>query len=157
MSNLWSKENRKGPPLYEDLFDDISSEYKKSFKEWDQELKNPSEWKHKFLNHQIEAVKSESVANMFDNHGNVYFQRKEYHKAMEMYNQGLCFAPFNSSKMGTMYAKRGFCFFHMQMYAECKEDMELALSTDFPSGKQSIYWKSIQIDFFIHSFIRFVK
>ncbi|XP_055301274.1 SET and MYND domain-containing protein DDB_G0273589-like [Sitodiplosis mosellana] len=133
---LWTKVNRKGPHVYVDFFEDFESDYGEQFKEWDQQLNN-QDWKHKFLNLQNDAVKNKTVANMFDSQGNVHFQHREFHKAMEMYNQALCFAQFNSAQMGVLYAKRGFCFFNLNMYIECMADTELALGTDFPSAWMS--------------------
>lgn len=131
MVNLWYRENRKGPAIYVDLFEDVETEYEEEFKEWDQQL-NSSNWPHRFLHFENDAVKNETVARMFDSQGNVYFQRNEFHQAMEMYNQALCFARSNSSRLGILFMKRGFCFFRLGMYVECMEDMELALQTDFP-------------------------
>lgn len=107
MVNLWYRENRKGPAIYVDLFEDIEIEYEEQFKEWDQQV-NGSNWRHQFLHFQNDAMKNEMVGKMFDSQGNVYFERNEFHKAMEMFNQALCFTQFNSSRMGVLFAKRAF-------------------------------------------------
>ncbi|XP_055295158.1 SET and MYND domain-containing protein DDB_G0273589-like [Sitodiplosis mosellana] len=132
---LWSRENRKNLVQYVDLFEDVPSEYEDEFKKWDQRLNN-ADWKHKFLDLQHEAVKNQTVASDFDSQGNVHFERTEFHKAMELYNQALCFAEMDSQK-GLLYAKRALCFFNLYMYAECIADTKLALNTELP-----FEWKS---------------
>lgn len=131
MTNLWSRENRKGLALYVDLFEDVPNEYEEQFKKWNQRLQH-SNWKHTFLDLKNDAFKAQTVADDFERRGNEYFLRKEFHKAMELYNQALCFVLFNSSQMGLLYGKRGFCFFNLNMYAESMADAELALSTNLP-------------------------
>lgn len=130
MSNLWTKENRKRIKLlYVNLFEDISED--DQLKQWNHELKN-SNWKHRFLDSKKEAKKDELTSKEFNDEGDMLFQAKEWRKAMEFYDRSLCFAPVDSKRMSILFAKRGFCFFNMQMYNDSLIDIEFALGMDHP-------------------------
>lgn len=124
-SQLWSKDHKQ-PTIYRDLFSNVSPELQKEFTSWDQQL-NQFEWKHRFRHYSNEPIKCEWTAIRFGNMGNEHFEKREWRQAMEMYNQGLCFAENDSEYMGILFAKRGFCFCNMQMYAAGITDMDIAL------------------------------
>lgn len=131
MTTLWSKELRKGPAVYVDLFDGVPIGLEMQFIKWEQQLHN-TDWKHHFLHMYDDAVKDNSTSNVFIVKGNGYMERQEWRKAMEMYNQALCFAEIGTPEISMLYAKRGFCFSHMKMYDEAIIDMDLALKMDLP-------------------------
>lgn len=124
-SRLWAKAHHQRQ-TYCDLFSNVSPELQKEFDRWDQQLNN-FEWKHRFLNFRNKPNKCKSTAVRFGNMGNEHFEKGEWRKAMEMYNQALCFAENDSEYMGILYAKRGFCFCNLKMYGAGILDMDMAL------------------------------
>lgn len=128
-SRLWLKPDNRHPTTLCDLFDDVSLELQMEFTRWDQQLSN-FEWKHRFLHYRNHPIKCELTSARFDNIGNEYFEQREWRKAMEMYNQALCFAESGSSNLGILYAKRGFCFTNMKMYGAGMEDIDMALANN---------------------------
>lgn len=136
MTNLWSREKRKGNRLYVDLFDGYDGE------EWDSRLQN-STWKHKFLHFQHDAVKSETTAKVFGDQVDGFFRRNQYRQAIEMCNQAMCFTQSQTVQMGILYAKRGFNFFHMEKYMECFTDLLLALDETSFSDESLVLWNEV--------------
>lgn len=130
MSNLWFRENRKGIALYVYLFDDVPAEYAE---QWMRQLKNEN-WNHRFLDFSRAAQKNELTSKQFNDVGNEYFQREEWRKAMEFYNQGIRFATKISENMCILYAKRGLSFFRLKMYDKALQDFTYALGMEYPYG-----------------------
>lgn len=139
MSNLWSKENRKRIKPYVDLFEDVLED--DQFKQWDREL-NSANWMHQFLEFKKEAKKHELTSKKFNDEGDALFQRKLWRKAMEFYDRSLCFAPVDSKRMSILFAKRGFCFFNMEMYNNSLNDIEFALGMDHPQEIAATLYES---------------
>lgn len=132
MPNLWSKEPKRGPSMYVDLFDDISISLEIKFVKWEQQLLN-TEWKHQFLNMYLDPVKDNSTSMRLADKGNQFYERAEWSKAIEMYNQALCFTEPNSPQISAIYAKRGFCFNNLKMFDEGIADMDLGVSLNLPA------------------------
>lgn len=139
---LWSK--RSGAYRYESLFENPPESLQIEYDKWNQQLLN-SEWNHRFLFMQLDAAKDPSISNEFSVKGNWYFVQNEFRKAMELYNQALRFVEIDSTAQAILYAKRGFCFANKKMYAEAIVDLNLALSTDFPSEWKAIVIETIEI------------
>lgn len=113
------------------LFDEVSPEMLIKFVSWDQQLQN-FEWPHRFLQYRNTPMKSELVAIHLGNIGNEYFECRDWRKAMEMYNQAMCFAENDSNYLGILMAKRGFCFSNMKMYDAGNMDIDFALTLNLP-------------------------
>lgn len=124
-SRLWTRAERQRQ-TYCDLFSNVSPEILKEFADWDRKL-GQSEWEHRFHHYRHTAKKCEGTAIRFGNWGNELYEIQEWRKAMELYNQAMCFAENDSEYMGILFAKRGFCFNNMKMYGAGILDMDWAL------------------------------
>lgn len=131
-SRLWSKPGKQHSTMYPELFDNVSPELQMEFIRWDEQLYH-SEWKHQFLHYRNNPIKCELTSTRFGNMGNEYFEQREWRKAMEMYNQAMCFARNDSTYFGVLFAKRGFCFTNMKMYDAGIADIDMALSKQLSS------------------------
>lgn len=135
MSELWFRENRKGPAVYVDLFRDISDH--KEFEDWDKK-NNDSSWKKCFLHWKLIAKKNNVTAQDYYGSGNIHFRLEEWRKAMEMFNLALHFVEPNAPLKAELYGKRGFCFFNMNMHRECLTDMDLSLACGNLSAETAV-------------------
>ncbi|XP_031617133.1 uncharacterized protein LOC116337000 [Contarinia nasturtii] len=133
MSNLWTKEHRKGFPLYVDLFEDLPLIYEKEFTKWNKQL-DESQWKHVFLGNEYEPVKSNETAHQLNVIAIESFQFKDFRKSYELFNQALRFIDKKSPQMGVIFLKRAQCFFNMNMYEQCSADAYLARESNFPNN-----------------------
>lgn len=62
-------------------------------------------------------IKSNKVANYFQN---------DWNKAIDWFNESLCFAETGCKNVGIAYADRSACFFNLKSYEKCLVDIELA-------------------------------
>lgn len=118
MENLWKSSNSEAGLQYVDLFERIENG------------KFASDTKYTLLNSPLS--KSNEQAIELRNRGNEQFYLKNVHKAMDCYNQSVCFAEIDSENVALAYANRSVCFFHMKKYRECCFDIELAKNAAIP-------------------------
>lgn len=66
--------------------------------------------------------------------GNKYFslKNKDYFKALEYYNQSICYAPLDSENLSIGYANRSAIYFEWKKYDTCLENIELAKKFGYP-------------------------
>lgn len=76
--------------------------------------------------------KNNNKAEQLRMQGNVYFESKQLLKAMEMYNQSICFAEANSEALGIGYANRSSIYFLWKKYELCLNNIELATANGCP-------------------------
>lgn len=67
--------------------------------------------------------------------GNKYFSLKNrnYVRALELYNQSICFAESNSEDLGIGYANRSAIYFEWKKYDLCLENINLAKDNQYPA------------------------
>lgn len=80
----------------------------------------------------VKPDKDETMAEAYRLVGNHFFVIKEYAKALELYNQSLCFCEKGSEAMGMAYTNRSVIYFKTQYYKICLENVELALENGYP-------------------------
>lgn len=116
-NSLWKKESTESDSLFIDIFDGVRN----------MEVYNAING-IKAL-HQLFYVSPKSCESSlkYRSEGNSFFIRKEYQKAMEMYNKSLCFAKDASENISLACANRSACFMELKMYEECLIDIELAI------------------------------
>lgn len=118
MENLWKKESTVTGVQYVDLFKKLENKKVLAF-----------DMKYPFLSSPFRKNNEQSIE--LRNRGNEQFYLRNLHKAMDYYNQSLCFAELDSEDVALGFANRSACFFHMQKYREAIVDIELAKSA-FP-------------------------
>lgn len=66
--------------------------------------------------------------------GNQFFslKNKNYVRALQLYNESICFAENNSEDLAIGYANRSAIYFEWKMYDLCLENIELAKKTGYP-------------------------
>ncbi|XP_055301220.1 SET and MYND domain-containing protein DDB_G0273591-like [Sitodiplosis mosellana] len=64
-------------------------------------------------------------------------ESKNWHEAIELLNEALCFAENDSQDVGGAYAERSTCFFNLHMYDHCLTDIKLARSSKCPQVVQA--------------------
>lgn len=77
--------------------------------------------------------KDDAIALEKRKEGNVLFGEQKWVKAMEKYNESLCFAT-SSNTVSLAYANRASCFLHMGLPSECLIDIEFAKIAGYPEN-----------------------
>uniref|UniRef100_A0A8C6WII6 Protein-lysine N-methyltransferase SMYD4 n=1 Tax=Neogobius melanostomus TaxID=47308 RepID=A0A8C6WII6_9GOBI len=77
--------------------------------------------------------KSEDKASKSRERGNSSFKIKDYTLATLHYSQGICLAPRSSQQLSLCYANRSAALCHLQLYQESLDDIDLALTSGYPS------------------------
>lgn len=77
-------------------------------------------------------IKTNRVSVLYRENGNSKFMQQNWTEAMELYNQSLCYAEIGSENVSMAYGNRSACFYHMQMYGKCLQDISLARETKYP-------------------------
>lgn len=77
--------------------------------------------------------KSEEEASKSRERGNSSFKIKCYTSAALHYSQGICLAPRASQQLSLCYANRSAALCHLQCYQESLDDIDLALTSGYPS------------------------
>ena len=67
--------------------------------------------------------------------GNKLFQKNRYYEALEVYSRSILNAPVEShgNELSLAFANRSAVLFHLGEYHQCLEDIQQALSCDYPS------------------------
>lgn len=76
--------------------------------------------------------KSNKLSNHYRKKGLEQFNASNWLEAIEFFNQALCFAEKNTQDMGSLYANRSACFFHLELYDKCIVDIKLAKENQCP-------------------------
>ncbi|XP_062538122.1 uncharacterized protein LOC134206420 isoform X2 [Armigeres subalbatus] len=72
--------------------------------------------------------------------GNRLYERKQFLKSLEKYNESICMAPNNSANLGIGYANRSAVYYEMKMYGLAIANIELALKHHYPQHlKPNLY------------------
>lgn len=79
-------------------------------------------------------TKNQATAEEYRKQGNQYFSLKNrnYVKALELYNQSICFAEANSEDIGIAYANRSAIYFEWKKYELSLENIALAKANGYP-------------------------
>lgn len=111
MEKVWKKESRHRGALYIDLFASV-----KRFTTYSTPIRQ----------------KNDHFSTESRNKGNDLFRLKQYSEAMALYNQSLRFAKVDSENVALAYSNRSACFFHLRMYDEALNDIELSKAANVP-------------------------
>ncbi|CAH1103020.1 unnamed protein product [Psylliodes chrysocephalus] len=76
--------------------------------------------------------KSNITSDIIRIEGNDYFLRDNYLNALEKYTKSIASAENGSSYLALAYANRSACLFKGKYYKECLQDINRALSLDYP-------------------------
>ncbi|AWO99826.1 putative SET and MYND domain-containing protein 4 [Scophthalmus maximus] len=68
--------------------------------------------------------------------GNCSFKTRDYTAAALHYSQGVSFAPLSSEQLPLCYANRSAALHHLQLYQDCLNDIDKALTNGYPSHLQ---------------------
>lgn len=77
--------------------------------------------------------KNEDEASKSRDRGNSSFKIRDYTSAALHYSQGICLAPQSSQQLSLCYANRSAALCHLQLYQESLDDIDLALTSGYPS------------------------
>ncbi|XP_037032561.1 SET and MYND domain-containing protein 4-like [Bradysia coprophila] len=77
-------------------------------------------------------IKTNRLSVTYRENGNSKFKQQNWMEAMELYNQSLCYAEIGSENVSMAYGNRSACFYHMQMYRKCLQDIALAKEAKYP-------------------------
>lgn len=119
---LWEKETKKGNALYVDL---INADHRLEYMMLDSMLS---------INDKPVAKKCNSVSLQKRQEGNAYYKAGDWCKAMEKYNESLCFAEKHSPNISLAYANRSLVFRQMKIYEKCLKDIEMAKKAGYPAN-----------------------
>lgn len=90
------------------------------------------------LSHSVRGVdvkdqsKNNEISLKFRDEGNRMFKKKQWQDSMEYYNLSLRFAEPGTENMAKAYGNRSACFFNMQKYDKCLNDIDLAKEANYP-------------------------
>ncbi|KAJ7997407.1 hypothetical protein DPEC_G00228660 [Dallia pectoralis] len=68
--------------------------------------------------------------------GNASFKARDYTAASLLYSQGVCHASMSSEQLSLCYANRSAALFHLQLYKECLDNIDMALKHGYPGHLQ---------------------
>lgn len=74
-------------------------------------------------NRKAEAARSE---------GNKFYVDRNFHGALEKYNESLCFAEKSSEAYGMAFANRSAVYFEMKLFDKCLKNIEMAKVNGYP-------------------------
>lgn len=77
-------------------------------------------------------IKTNQLSVIYRENGNSKFMQRNWMEALELYNQSLCYAEIGSENVSMAYGNRSACFYHMQMYQKCLQDISLARNAKYP-------------------------
>ncbi|XP_055295211.1 SET and MYND domain-containing protein DDB_G0273589-like [Sitodiplosis mosellana] len=121
MDNLWKKESTEAGARYVDLIPFMHG------------MEHIGEGIiEKFGKKTIPIQKDNEFSTTLRRRGNEFFKAENWSKAMDSYNESLCFAEIGSENVALAYFNRSACFFRMRMYDEALADIELAKSANLP-------------------------
>lgn len=91
--------------------------------------------------------KSSDTSTRFRNEGNAFFQKGEFQRALDKYNQSVVYAPTLCSddyskgehkgdnlELSYALANRSAVFFHQKSYDACLSDIDLAIQNEYPKS-----------------------
>lgn len=81
--------------------------------------------------------KSNSKSNLYRNQGNEQYVQKHYVKALDLFNQSICWAPSASEQLSKGYANRSVVYSSLKMYEKCLKRNKSA-SNKFSTAKDAI-------------------
>lgn len=95
---------------------------------------------HKLLPSASEVFKEKSdkkSLKAIENGNEVFYSKnKNYFKALEHYNRGLCLATKHGTNLAIGFAKRSEVYLKLDMYSFCLQNIELALESNCPENLQ---------------------
>lgn len=97
-------------------YESIKSELEKASKSLEEIKKN--------------AVKSET----FRKEGNNCYRNTNFYKALELFNQSLCFAPDGSEQHSMAYGNRSAVYFSLELYELCLKNIKVAREIGYPAN-----------------------
>lgn len=111
---LWKKESAKSDAVFVDI------------------CKFNGSYKIPFLEEEMPSIteKSDEIASQIRVLGNNFYNQGEWSNAIEMYNMSLCYASPQSNRFTMALTSRSICFFNMQRYNECLNDIRLVRKAD---------------------------
>lgn len=116
---------------------DLSNEFNHIDKDADKVLFAERVWHESGIKVDIpmRLAKNKASAEEFRKQGNQYFSLKNrnYVKALELYNQSICFAEMHSEDIGIAYANRSAIYLEWKKYELCMENIELAKANGYPN------------------------
>lgn len=85
--------------------------------------------------------KSNTKATSLRNEGNEYYKKKHFVQALLKYNESLLFAEPGSEHLSMGYGNRSACYFNLDEYEHCLNNLKLAIENDYPASKVHILFK----------------
>ncbi len=119
---LWKKESTDANAFFVDIFENV-----RSMEVYDSINEANTNQKSGYL-----PKKDNKLSSDCRKDGNLFYVRKDYKKAIEMYNRALCHADINSEHMSFAYGNRSLCFYEMEMFDKCLTDIQLAKKANYP-------------------------
>lgn len=93
-------------------------------------------WRNSEINASVpyRLVKDNEKSKELRSLGNQYFslKNKDYFKALDLYNQSICFAKKDSEDLSIGYANRSAIYFEWKKYEACMDNINLAKQAGYP-------------------------
>lgn len=129
---LWQKDSKENDGWYIDIchklkFDPDFADLQLATNLYLKDLKQ--------MNESSNGCKNNKKAIEYRRQGDIEFEMKNWHEAIELYNKSLCHAENNSQHIGLAYAKRAQCFSSMKRFDKCLIDIELAEKSNYPDDQ----------------------
>lgn len=112
---LWKKDSLN-PHLYVDIFAIKGHEVQSDFQVKPQR-----------------SQRNNRLADAVRERGNELFEKKQYFRAMEEYNNSLAYAEIGTPQMGLAFANRSSCHIRLNMPMNAMTDIGLAKATNYPA------------------------
>lgn len=126
-SVLWKKEAGDEHAMYVDAYASLQFDYPDDVKQWKDhlnDLKSPDAIG--------QSAKSNHMADQLMELGHVEFRSRNWHDALNMYSQALCFAERHTLYEGLAHGNRALCFFQLGMYQKALIDFDFATQKNCP-------------------------
>lgn len=124
MDVFWKKENRSDDSMYADPFASISTECTKLWRDQLSALTSPKAVER--------SQKCNDEAHKLMQSGNTAYNDRDWNKALDAYNQALCFAEPDSIYEGLAYGNRGKCFYQLGFYHNALDDFKFSVQKKCP-------------------------
>lgn len=83
-------------------------------------------------------MKSNKIAEILRNEGNLFYKDKNFHDALIKYNESLCFSEIDNENLGLAFANRSAICLELKKFEKCLKNIKLARQHNYPKSSQEV-------------------
>jgi len=83
-------------------------------------------------------MKSNKIAEILRNEGNLFYKDKNFHDALIKYNESLCFSEIDSENLGLAFANRSAICLELKKFEKCLKNIKLARQHNYPKSSHEV-------------------